>query len=209
MENIEKEHIPLSWLLEYAKKWCGNDKDILTIQNILVEYYGKAGRGDMCYKIINELHQYQTDNVGGASDGKGRGQSGKRREYSNKEIKTAEENAMTYVLKLEDYISYQLDLEKYKTLWQQIFELPVVKDKIADCGKQKNTTFNRNMIANIIHVLMESRKVYKQSANCTNMAEALEGSSTHPVRAQLGYMPQDREIPKKIQTLITDLTKEK
>ena len=78
--------------------------------------------------------------------------------------------------------------DKYGELWEQILELPAVADKIHDKGKQQNTTFNRNLVGNILH-LMAEKKVLAITANATKMAEVLEGDANASERAKLGEMP--------------------
>ncbi len=77
--------------------------------------------------------------------------------------------------------------EKYRQLWEAILELPAVAEIIYDKGKQQGTTFNRNLVGNILH-LMAERKVLS-TGNATKLAIALEGTSDTSVRAKLGEMP--------------------
>ena len=43
--------------------------------------------------------------------------------------------------------------DRYMQLWDRILGLPVVEKEIYDPGKQQDTNFNRNLVANIIHCL--------------------------------------------------------
>ena len=90
--------------------------------------------------------------------------------------------------------------EKYQALWEEILELPAVSATIYNKGKQQGTTFNRNLVANILH-LMAEKKVLALTANATKMAEMLEGDTNASVRAQLGVMPP-KEIKESIEVLI-------
>ena len=78
--------------------------------------------------------------------------------------------------------------DKYQALWEEILGLSAVADKIYNPGRQQGTTFNRNLVANILH-LMAEKKVLALTANATKMAEMLEGDTNASVRAQLGVMP--------------------
>ena len=90
----------------------------------------------------------------------------------------------------------------YEQLWRQILQLPSVLCIVNKPGKQKATTFNRNLVANIIHLL--SLRGVLNTDNATRIATALEGDSRHSVRAQLGNRPFDKTIEKDVQKLIND-----
>ena len=90
--------------------------------------------------------------------------------------------------------------DKYEGLWKQIMELPAVAEKIYDKGRQQGTTFNRNLVANILH-LMAEKKVLALTANATKMAEVLEGDANASVRAKLGELPL-RVIEQAVESLI-------
>ena len=94
---------------------------------------------------------------------------------------------LEYVMRLHPLHVREEWREKYKQLWEAILELPAVAEKIYDKGKQQNTTFNRNLVGNILH-LMAERKVLA-TGNATKLAIALEGTSDTSVRAKLGEMP--------------------
>ena len=105
-----------------------------------------------------------------------------------------------YVMKLHPvYVSKEWQ-DKYEWLWKQILELPAVADRIHDKGRQQGTTFNRNLVANILH-LMAEKKVLAITANATKMAEVLEGDANASVRAKLGEMPL-RVIEQAVESLI-------
>ena len=93
-----------------------------------------------------------------------------------------------YVMRLHPIHVRQEWREKYQALWEEILELPAVADRIHDKGRQQGTTFNRNLVANILH-LMAEKKVLAITANATKMAEVLEGDANASVRAKLGEMP--------------------
>lgn len=94
-----------------------------------------------------------------------------------------------YVMRLHPSHVRQEWQEKYQTLWKSILELPPVACKVYDKGRQQGTTFNRNLVANILHLLAE-RRVLTINANPTEMAKLLEGDANASVRAKLGEMPE-------------------
>ena len=94
-----------------------------------------------------------------------------------------------YVMRLHPSHVRQEWQEKYQALWESILELPPVACKVDDKGRQQGTTFNRNLVANILHLLAE-RRVLTINANPTEMAKLLEGDANASVRAKLGEMPE-------------------
>lgn len=104
---------------------------------------------------------------------------------------------LEYVGKLKDYASVDWK-GRYDKLWLDILEIPEVDAEIYDKGQQKDTIFNRNLVGNIIHVLIG--KVIAET-NVTTLAKALEGKGTGSVRGQMGNKPS-AEIEKALLELI-------
>lgn len=79
--------------------------------------------------------------------------------------------------------------DRYDTLWEGVLELSQVKAVIYNKGKQQDTTFNRNLLAQIIHQL---GVLYVPTANTVQMAMQLEPEkgADHPVRQKLGEVPE-------------------
>lgn len=100
-----------------------------------------------------------------------------------------------YVMRLHPMHVRQEWIEKYQALWEEILELPVVVSRIYDKGRQQGTTFNRNLVANILHLMAEKKVLVTD--NATKLAMTLEGTSDTSVRAQLGVMP-----PKEIESSV-------
>ena len=106
---------------------------------------------------------------------------------------------LEYVMRLHPLHVREEWREKYEALWEEILELPAVSATIYNKGKQQGTTFNRNLVANILHLLAE-KKVLKTD-NATRLAIELEGDTNASVRAKLGEMPP-KEIKESIEVLI-------
>ena len=106
---------------------------------------------------------------------------------------------MQYVAKLARYVSKDW-MNRYETLWKNILALPEVEAEVYEPGKQKGTTFNRNLIANII-CMMVSAEVFNTD-NATHLTIALEGDKEHSVRNQLREYPQNDDIKEKIFDLL-------
>lgn len=80
--------------------------------------------------------------------------------------------------------------DKYMKMWEGILELEAVKPFVYKTGKQKQTNFNRKLIANIIHHL-DSRQMYAKPYKASDFAKALEGDYDTSVRGELGKFPSD------------------
>ena len=101
---------------------------------------------------------------------------------------SAKERIISYVDRLEPMVNKEFR-DNYYELWNGILELKEVKESVYDKGKQQGTTFNRNLVAQIIRQIKD--KVYVASANTVQMAEYLEPGkgANHPVRQKLGEVP--------------------
>lgn len=98
---------------------------------------------------------------------------------------------MGYVGRLKPMVRESY-VDCYDQLWMGILELEEVKTHVYDSGKQQGTTFNRNLVAQIIHQMAAT--VFVPTANTVNMAQYLEPSkgSDHPVRQKLGESPENK-----------------
>ena len=107
---------------------------------------------------------------------------------------------LDYVMQLHPlYVSKEWQ-DKYKGLWKAILELPVVAEKIYDKGRQQNTTFNRNLVGNILHLLADKKVL--TTNNATKLAIGLEKDENASVRAKLGEMP-----PKEVKDAVEEWLK--
>ena len=115
--------------------------------------------------------------------------------------KQGKEAIMEYVDRLRPVVRAQY-LEKYDQIWEGILEINQVKAEIYKKGKQQDTTFNRNLLANIIH---QMEILYIPSANSYLMATHLEPDKgpDHPVRQKLGELP-DKSIRDAVKSYIND-----
>ena len=108
---------------------------------------------------------------------------------------------MNYVWRLKPMVKEQY-LSIYGDIWEGILGLSEVKMSIYNKGKQQDTTFNRNLVAQIIH---QVNALYVPSANTVRMAEYLEPGKgvEHPVRQKLGESP-DKQIKKAVEAYMKD-----
>lgn len=118
------------------------------------------------------------------------------------ETSSGKEAVMEYVMRLKSLVKVEYQ-ERYEELWMGILDLNEVRLQVYNKGKQQDTTFNRNLVAQIIHQL--GNRVFITQAKPAAMAEYLEPGKgrDHPVRHKLGEMP-DRIIKNAIEKAIKD-----
>ena len=118
---------------------------------------------------------------------------------SGHEVKRgAEEPAPAAKKAIMDYIGRLAPLvcaawrEHYLQLWSDVLEADVVREKVYDRGKQQGTAFNRNLVAQIAHLMVDYDVYDHVRATPTTMAEMLEPQKgkDHPVRQALGEAPE-------------------
>lgn len=116
------------------------------------------------------------------------------------------EEIMLYVscLNKEELVVSDWVGKKYIDLWNAILDLPEVDAEAYNIGRQHGTSFNRNLIGNIIYYLAtradKKRCVYKE-LNASLYAEKLEGNNEHSVRLAMSKLPKD-EIKKALDKLM-------
>ena len=103
---------------------------------------------------------------------------------------------MDYVGRLKPVVRDEYQ-DCYDQLWSGILELKEVKMQVYNCGKQQDTKFNRNLVAQIIHQMVGT--IFVPNTNTVKMAQYLEPSkgSDHPVRQKLGEAPE-KQIKKSV-----------
>lgn len=109
---------------------------------------------------------------------------------------------MDYVTKLKQYVAKDWK-NRYESLWKEILALSEVDAEVYEPGRQQGTTFNRNLIANIIYIMCKEGVISEN--NATTLTVALEGDKEHPVRAKLKENPVNRDITDKISSLLSHL----
>lgn len=163
-----------------------------TIVNMNIK---KAYNVNPTAKVVNN-----TFNIYGDKEGKDAIEEAMDGGTSNSKLfpREPEENIDCSVIRTEilNYVSCIRPLvapdkkDKYMKMWEGILELDAVKSFIYKTGKQKETNFNRKLIANIIHHL-DSRRMYANPYKASDFAMALEGNSEKSVRGELGKFPSD------------------
>lgn len=94
----------------------------------------------------------------------------------------------------------------FMKMWEDILDLPEVKKDLYKPGKQWDTNFNRDLVANIFYHLRKYRiykVVYKDNYNGARMAEVLEGDRDHSVKHALRQDPA-KDVREAVDKLLKD-----
>ena len=106
---------------------------------------------------------------------------------------------MTYVSRIKQYVANEWK-NRYETTWRSVLDIPEVESLVFSPGKQKDTLFNRNLVANIIYIMCNAG--FYSDTNATALTIALEGNNEHSVRQQLAKEPADRLLVKHVKALL-------
>ena len=106
---------------------------------------------------------------------------------------------MTYVSRIKQYVANEWK-NRYETTWRSVLDIPEVKSIVFSPGKQKDTLFNRNLVANIIYIMCNAG--FYTDTNATALTIALEGNNEHSVRGQLAKEPADELLVKHVKALL-------
>lgn len=106
---------------------------------------------------------------------------------------------MTYVSRIKQYVANEWR-NRYETTWRSVLDIPEVKSIVFSPGKQKDTLFNRNLVANIIYIMCNAG--FYTDTNATALTIALEGDKEHSVRGQLAKGPADELLVKHVKALL-------
>ncbi len=129
--------------------------------------------------------------------------------YAHEQPASAEvEVVREYVMRLKGLLSAAWTESDYAQLWDDVLNLRQVKNALPEIGKQQNTTFNRQLVASILHV-MKDRGVFAAKVTVTGMAITLEGDKNHPVRQEIGRTIEDRTLKSAIADLIASYSQQK
>lgn len=123
------------------------------------------------------------------------------KESSKADLLVRRGEIMQYVGNLKQYVAKEWK-NRYESIWASVLDIVEVAAVIFEPGKQKDTTFNRNLVANIIYIMCRVGIITE--TNATKLTESLEGNKDHPVRAQLGKAPEDKDLKRKVESLISN-----
>lgn len=126
---------------------------------------------------------------------------------NNDDIETRRKAILEFVNRVIDLVDEGF-VPVYKEMWETILNKESVKSIVYEKGKQQNTTFNRNLVANILHFMLE-KGVFKAGSKPAAMSRSLDPDRgvNSPVKAQLGLPPNDKDIKKDVENVITEYSK--
>ena len=115
---------------------------------------------------------------------------------------SGKEAIMEYVDRLKPMVRQEYQ-ERYEEIWLGILDLKEVRQEVYNKGKQQDTTFNRNLVAQIFHMMID--KIFPPDTRVVHMAERLEPEkgAEHPVRKKLGETP-DKNIKKSVENYLLE-----
>lgn len=139
--------------------------------------------------IISNSHQSASP-ANAIIDDKDKRTGGNENHNASPDVEKCRQDIRMYVDRVRNFVN---DQEAWPQIWNDIILDDRLSDVILAVGKQKETTFNRSLVANIIHLLGVEQKMMK-FYNASELAKKLESSVNHSVRASLGLNPSDKEI---------------
>ena len=83
------------------------------------------------------------------------------------DVEAATRAAMEYVGRLHEMVTPAWS-SHYMDLFKQIFALPQVRVNIAVVGKQQGTSFNRNMVANVVQMMLQEQDIWVEKIDATH-----------------------------------------
>ena len=168
-----------------------------------VEITGNPGTGNTFQEInISSVQNYNPNattviNYNYGDKPKPTSAPDKTMQQAEREQRKAE--IMEYVSRIKRYVADEWK-NRYETIWRSVLDIPEVEAVVYETGKQKDTTFNRNLVANIIYVMCEGGVF--ATDNATTLAECLEGDKDHSVRAKLRQNPDDKNLERHVKALL-------
>ena len=108
------------------------------------------------------------------------------------------QSVMDYVGRLMPVVAADFR-DNFCKIWQEILEQDAVSRVIYERGSQKGTLFNRNLVAQISHMMVIGGVILKDTPD-VRMAELLEPEKgrNHSVRGALALSPDDKLVKKAV-----------
>lgn len=112
----------------------------------------------------------------------------------NEKFEGLKQSVMDYVTKLMPVVATEYK-EVYLKMWLDILEKDAVSKIVYERGRQQGTLFNRNLVAQISHMMLMDGVIIDNTTD-VKMAELLEPEKGkfHPVRGALGTPPEDKQV---------------
>ena len=170
-----------------------------------VKIVGNPGTGNTFNEVhINDVVNYvpnATTVINNHYGDSRKAQPATDKETSKAELIVRRGEILQYVGNLKQFVAKEW-MSRYESIWGSILDIVEVAAVIFEPGKQKDTTFNRNLVANIIYIMCRVGIITE--TNATKLTESLEDNKDHPVRAQLRTFPEDKIIRSKVERLLKE-----
>ncbi len=129
--------------------------------------------------------------------------------YESAKKKAQEEKVEGVKSSLLDYVGRLMPVvatdyrDQFARIWQEILEQDPVSKVVYDKGSQKGTLFNRNLVAQISHMMVLGGVIMKETTD-VKMAELLEPEKgrNHSVRGALAAAPEDKQIKRAVKEVL-------
>ena len=168
-----------------------------------VEITGNPGTGNTFQEVhIDTVQNYNpnaTTVINNNYGDKPKATSAPDKTMQQAECEQLKSEIMEYVSRIKMYVADEWK-NRYESIWRNILSLPEVEAVIYEPGKQKDTSFNRNLVANIIYVMCNAG--FYAETNATTLTIALEDDKEHSVRRQLAKEPADERLVKHVKALL-------
>ncbi len=126
---------------------------------------------------------------------------GEKEERPEENYEGVRKSLLEYVGRLMPVVA-----DKYKAqfmkIWTEILEQEAVSSLIYDRGRQQGTIFNRNLVAQIAHMMVGD--IILEGTSIVRMTELLEpqDGKKHPVRGALAVSPDDKRVKKAVNEVL-------
>ena len=159
--------------------------------NIIQEF--NIGTVEQLNPVATTVNNYYGSKDEEVETGKKPEVNARKNPIEQRELAPVREQILLYVSCLSGQVADDWK-SRYQKLWDGILDIKEVAAKVYNPGKQQKTTFNRNLVANIIFYLgnhVRAEHVVYKDYNATLFTEKLEADKDHPVRAALGRFPEE------------------
>lgn len=113
------------------------------------------------------------------------------------------EEVLTWVSRVRPLLidSWKTDFLKY---WEDILNMPEVKERIFNPGKQKHTNFNQYLVGNILYYMFDECGAWSEDDdyNASAVCMKLIGTTEHQLRKELAKNPPE-DISKRLYSYFT------
>lgn len=125
-----------------------------------------------------------------------------KQKVQEEKFEGVKQSLMDYVARLMPVVTADYK-EQYTKIWLEILEQEAVSHVVYNKGSQKGTLFNRNLVAQILHMMAMGGIIARETTD-VRMAELLEPEKgkNHSVRGALAVLPDDKQVKKAVKEVL-------